>query len=162
DNNLNLLITGVPTKVKNQVRIAIESFIEPTGLFACATLLLLFQSKAHVLGLSISLAAILIVFFVRTSYPKAIFRNLVASAIRFEKKASDYLSQFSNKELKNAEFLLLSHLKISGEKGQLIAFEYLLKIGNSRVMPRLLNHIGKLSLPGKLKAIDLLCESKWA
>ncbi len=162
DNNLNLLITGVPTKVKNQVRIAVESFIEPTGMFAAAALLLFFQNQAHFLGLAISVCALTVVFFLRSGYPKAIFRNLVATSIRFDKKASDYMRTFSNKELKKTEFLLLSNLKLSGEKGQLIAFEYLLKIGNSRILSRLLNHIGKLSLPGKLKAIELLSESGWA
>ena len=44
----------------------------------------------------------------------------------------------------------------------MIAYEYLLKMGNPRILPRLLNHIGKLSLPGKLKAIELLSESPWA
>lgn len=162
DNNLNLLITGVPTKIKNQVRIAVESFIEPAGMFAAASLLLTFQNHPRPLGLVISAIALIIVLFLRTSYPRAIFRNLVASSLRFEMKAKEYLRQFSNKELKKTEFLLLSYLKGSGEKNQLIAFEYLLKIGNVRVLPRLLNHIGKLSLPGKLKAIELLSESPWA
>lgn len=162
DNNLNLLITGVPTKVKNQVRIAVESFIEPFGMFAAASLLLLFQAQSHFLGLVITLAALATVFFLRSSYPKAIFRNLVATSIRFEMKVKEYLRQFSNKELKRTEFLLLSNLKSSGEKGQLIAFEYLLKIGNIRILPHLLNHIGKLSLPGKLKAIELLSVCDWA
>ncbi len=162
DNNLNLLITGVPSKVKNQVRIAVESFIEPAAMFAAGALLVFLHTVSHTLGLILALAALLIVFFLRKSYPQAIFRNLVASSIRFEKKTSDYLSSFSHKELKKTEFLLLSNLKLSGEKGQLIAYEYLLKIGHARVLPRLLNHIGKLSLPGKLKAIDLLSESQWA
>lgn len=162
DNNLNLLITGVPTKVKNQVRIAVESFIEPSGMFAAASLLLVFQNQAHLLGFIISLGALVIVLFLRSSYPRAIFRNLVASSIRFDKNTRDHLRQFSKKELKKTEFLLLSNLKLSGEKKQLIAYEYLLKIGNVRVLPRLLNHVVKLSLPGKLKAIELLCESEWA
>ena len=162
DNNLNLLITGVPSKVKNQVRIAVESFIEPTGMFAAGVLLLLFSGSSRTLGLLISACALVIVLFLRTSYPRAIFRNLVASSIRFDKKVRDYIGQFTNKELKKTEFLLLGNLKVNGERGQLIAFEYLLKIGNPRVLPRLLNHVGKLTLPGKLRAIDMLSESRWA
>ncbi len=161
DNNLNLLVTGVPAKVKNQVRIAIESFIEPTGMFCAAALLLIF-SESHYLGMMVAAFALILVLFLRSSYPKAIFRNLVATSIRFETKASYYLNQFSNKELKRSEFGLLSHLKLSSEKKQMFAYEYLLKIGHERVLPRLLNHIGKLSLPGKLKAIELLSESRWA
>jgi HEAT repeat protein len=162
DNNLNLLISAVPSKIKTQVRIAIESFIEPTGMFAAATLLVCFQNHSQILGLILSCIALAIVLFLRSGYPQAIFRNLVATSIRFDKTAVDYLGHFSHKELKKTEFLLLSNLKLSGEKGQLIAYEYLLKIGHPRVLPRLLNHIGKLTLPGKLKAIDLLSESQWA
>jgi hypothetical protein len=162
DNNLNLLITGVPAKVKNQVRVSIESFIEPTGMFAAASFLLFFQNEAHLLGLTISIIALASVIFLRSSYPKAIFKNLVASSITFEKKTQDFLTEVSNKELKKTEFQLLSILKLSGEKRQLIAYEYLLKIGHLRILPRLLNQIGKLSLPGKLRAIQLLSESRWA
>lgn len=162
DNNLNLLLSGVPNKVKNQVRICVESFIEPTGMLAGAALLFLFKGNPRILGITISVVAIVFVLFLRQNYPKAIFRNLVASAIRFEKTTLDFLRLFSTKEQKRAEFALLSNLKVYDEKGQLIAYEYLLKIGHPRILPRLLNHIGKLSLPGKLKAIDLLSESGWA
>lgn len=162
DNNLNLLISGVPTKIKNQVRISIESFFEPIGMFSGALLLLSFHSKAPLLGLILSIVALSIVLFLRTHYAKAIFRNLVASSIRFEKKAIDWIAQFSKKERKSAEFLLLSKLKNPNEKEQLLAFEYLLKIEEVRVLPHLLNHLGKLSLPSKLRAIELFNESKWA
>jgi len=162
DNNLNLLLSGVPIKIKNQVRITIESFIEPTGMFAAALLLLLYKSNAHLLGFLISFAALGIVLFLRSHYPKAIFKNLVATSICFEKTANDYLKKFSPKERAQTEFLLLSHLKKHSEKEQLIAYEYLLKIGQKRVLPRLLNHVGKLSLPSKLKAIELLNKSEWA
>lgn len=162
DNNLNLLISGVPTRIKNQVRITVESFFEPIGMFTGALLLLAFQSQAHSLGLILSCVAITVVLFLRTHYPRAIFRNLVASAIRFEKKAVDWIAQFSKKERKQAEFLLLSKLKNTSEKEQLLAFEYLLKIEGDKILSHLLNHLGKLSLPSKLKAIELLSESKWA
>lgn len=162
DNNLNLLISGVPTKIKNQVRISLESFFEPIGMFSGALLLLFFHSKAPFLGLILSIVALCIVLFLRTLYAKAIFRNLVASSIRFEKKAIDWIGQFSKKERKSAEFLLLSKLKNPNEREQLLAFEYLLKIEEAKVLPHLLNHLGRLSLPSKLKAIELFNESKWA
>lgn len=162
DNNLNLLVSGVPSKIKNQVRISVESFIEPTGMLSSACLLLLLQDQGHLLGIILSLAALGVAIFLRAHYPKAIFSNLVASTIRFEKKASDWIKQFSKKEKRRTEFHLLDHLRQSDEKGQMLAYEYLLQVGNARVLPRLLNHIGKLTLPGKLQAIQLLSESKWA
>ncbi len=162
DNNLNLLISGVPTRIKNHVRISVESFFEPIGMFCGGILLVVFQQKAHLLGLVLSCIALSVVFFLRNQYAKAIFRNLVASAIRFEKKTTDWIAQFSKKEKKQTEFHLISKLKNPSEKEQLLAYEYLLKIENFKTLPRLLNHIGKLSLPGKLKAIELFNESKWA
>ncbi len=162
DNNLQLLLSGVPSRIKNQIRITVESFFEPVGMFCGALLLLFFQKQALGLGLFLSVAAISIVLFLRTHYPRAIFRNLVASAVRFEKKATDWFAQFSKTERKKAEFLLLSKLKNASEKEQLLAYEYLLKIENARILPHLLNHLGKLSLLSKLKAIELFSKSKWA
>lgn len=162
DNNLNLLISGVPSKVKNQVRIFVESFIEPVGMFCSALLLLFFNQASRSLGLIMAILASVVVLFLRAQYPKAIFRNLVVSAIRFEKKAVEWISQLTSKEKKKTEFLLFSSLKKTQESDQLIAFEYLLKIGTEKMLPRLLDHVGKLTLPGKLKAIDLLSDSLWA
>lgn len=162
DNNLNLLLAGVPNQVKNQVRIGIESFIEPIGMLAAATLLFCLHSHALPLGIVIALVALGLVFFLRKAYPGAIFQNLIAHAIHFEKRAIDHLKQLTLKEKRKSECSLLSELKAPNERQQLLAFEYLLLVGHPRVLPALLNHIGKLSLPGKLKAIDLLSESSWA
>ena len=162
DNNLILLISGVPSKVKNQVRVSIESFFEPAGMFISAALLLLFRNESKLLGLFLSLAALAIVFLLRAEYPKAIFSNLVAGTIRFEKRAAEWLSSFSKREKKEIELLLLSNLRKVDEPIQLLAYEYLLKIGNARLLRRLLAEFGRFTLPGKLKAIELISDSPWA
>ncbi|NGX53543.1 MAG: hypothetical protein K1000chlam4_00255 [Chlamydiae bacterium] len=162
DNNLILLISGVPSKVKNQVRVGIESFFEPIGMFVAAALLLLFQRESKLLGLSLSLVAFAIVFLLRAEYPKAIFSNLVAGTIRFQKRAAEWLSSFSKREKKEVELLLLSNLRKVDEPIQLLAYEYLLKMGNARLLRRLLAEFGRFTLPGKLKAIDLISDSPWA
>ncbi|MEZ5314739.1 MAG: hypothetical protein R3E91_00785 [Chlamydiales bacterium] len=163
DNNLNLLISGVPNRIKNQVRIIIESFFEPVGMFIAALLLLSFQQQTHRLGLILACMAIMVVFLLRKYYASAIFRNLVTSAICFEKKkATDWIAHFSKKEQKQVQFLLISKLKNATEKEQILAYEYLLKINNSKILPHLINHLGKLSLPIKIKAIELFSDSRWA
>lgn len=162
DNNLNLLISGVPVKIKNQVRVSVESFCEPLGMFGSALLLLIFHNKAYILGIILSVVSLGVMFFLRKNYSNAIFKNLVANSIRFEKKAIDWIFQKSNKERKQAIFLLLYKLKNNNETEQLLAYEYLIKIQDPKTLPHLLNNLGKLSIPGKLKAISLFKESKWA
>ncbi|MBS0623763.1 MAG: MFS transporter [Verrucomicrobia bacterium] len=159
DNNLNLLISGVPTKIKNQIRIAVESFFEPFGLLCGAALLFFLHRQTLYLGLLMAVIACVIVFLLRQQYPKAIFNNLVASSIRFDKTALDWIPK---KEKKTFEYHLLSSLKSTDEPTRLLAFEYLLKMGNKRHLPRLLNQINVLGMPGKLKAIELLADSDWA
>ena len=163
DNNLNLLVKAVPNRVKTQVRVALGAFFEPAGILLCAFLLFAFEEQSKILGLVISGCALVVVLFLRTFYPKAIFKNLVASHISFDKKATDWIDHLSKKERKKVEFVLLANLKKkSDEKGQLLAFEYLLKIGNKRLLPRLLHQVHSLSLPSKFKAIELLSKSFWA
>jgi len=159
DNNLNLLVSGVPTKIKYQVRVAVESFFEPIGLLCGAGLLFFFYEHTVYVGLVMATMACLVVTLLRHEYPKAIFSNLVATAIRFGKTALDWIPR---KEKKTFEYHLLSSLKRSDEPSRLLAFEYLLKMGNQRHLSRLLNQINLLSMPGKLKAIELLGESSWA
>ncbi|NGX60952.1 MAG: hypothetical protein K940chlam9_00427 [Chlamydiae bacterium] len=161
DNNLQLLINGVPTKVKNQVRFSVESFFEPAGMLLSGLLLLLLP-KGTYLGLVLALVAIGSGLLLRARYPRAIFQNLVASVLRFEKKSSDWLSQLSSREKKQTERLLLTHLKSGYGAGQITAFEYLLRFGDERLLPHLMNQIGKSTLPIKKRAIELLCESPFA
>ena len=162
DNNLLLLISGVPSKVKNQVRIAIESFFEPIGMLIGAALLLLLQSQSKRLGLALAFISLLVVFVLRSQYSKAIFHNLMAHSIRFGKKASDWIGNYSKKEKKRAENDLLAGLKKNDEVIQLLSYEYLLKMENAALLPRLLNQAGRFSIRGKLKVIELLSESPFS
>lgn len=159
DNNLNLLISGVPSKIKNQVRITVESFFEPFGMLFGALLLFFFQQQSVVLGFMMAAVACIIVMLLRFEYPKAIFSNLVASSIRFGKTALDWIPK---KERRLFEFHLLSNLKSVDEPSCLLAFEYLLKMSNTSHLPRLLQQMNLFSIPSKLKAIELLGESPWA
>ncbi|MCH9610296.1 MAG: hypothetical protein S4CHLAM81_13510 [Chlamydiales bacterium] len=159
DNNLNLLLSGVPSKIKNQIRITVESFFEPAGMLISAFLLFFFHQKSVMLGASVAAIAFVVVLVLRYHYPKAIFQNLIAHSIRFGKKAVDWIGKGERKEV---EFRLLSHLKSSHEKSQLLAFEYLLKLKDRTHLRHLLNHINQFSLPGKIEAIELLGESCFA
>lgn len=162
DNNLLLLISGVPPRVKNQVRIVIESFFEPIGMLVSAALLLLLHKESKVLGLLLSGLALLVVLLVRMHYPRAMLQTLTAHCIRFEKRAVDYLKGFSKKERRKTEFHLLSHLKQGSEEAQLLAYEYLLQMESPRYLPRLLNQLFRFSLRSKLMALNHLSNSSLA
>ncbi len=159
DNNLNLLISGVPTKIKNQIRITVESFFEPIGMLISALILLILHNYSRSLGLTVSIGACILVLLLRANYSKAIFTNLMASSIRFGKKAIDWIPK---KEKKQFEHYLLQNLKRPEESGRLLAFDYLLRLNNEKHLPHLLNYVSLMSIPGKLQAIELLSQSSWA
>ena len=159
DNNLNLLISGVPTKIKNQMRIIVESFFEPLGMLVSALMLLLLHNVSHLLGFTVAIGACVLVFLLRANYSKAIFTNLISSSIRFGKKAIDWIPK---KEKKQFEHYLLQTLKQSDESSRLLAFEYLLRFNNEKHLPHLLNYANLMSLPGKIQAIELFSKSHFA
>lgn len=162
DNNLQLLISGVPNKLRSHIRIFIESFIEPIGMLFCSGLCFIFSNTQIFICFSISLITTFLVLLLRHFYPKAIFSNLSYNKISFDKELSVWLSQLSNKEKRLTEIFLLLALRKQDEKEQLVAFQHLLKINNPSLLPRLLNHINKFSLPRKILAIEILRESKSA
>ena len=162
DNNLNLLISGAPPRIKNQTRAAIEMFMEPAGMLVSGLLLIGLMNQSKFLGLTISGVALSAMLLLRIEYPKAIFYNLLAYTVRFEKKATDWLKSLSRKEAKDVEFYLLLTMKRGDERAKLLAYESLLKLGNRRNLARLLHQIKHFSIPGKLKALDLLFESQFS
>ncbi|EQM62762.1 putative membrane protein [Chlamydia ibidis 10-1398/6] len=161
DNNLQLLIYGVPNKIRNQIRIAIESFIEPVGMFVWAIVCFAI-SKQYTLCLIISIAAFILVLLLRSYYAKAILRNLSSQAVYLKRTMVDWIKTMPLKQKRQIELLLLSHLKHENERHQTFAFQHLLNLGSRSVLPSLLAHINKLSLPSKLKALDMLKNSLWA
>ncbi|WP_201456890.1 hypothetical protein [Chlamydia sp. 17-3921] len=161
DNNLQLLIYGVPNKIRNQIRIVIESFIEPVGMLFWAIVCFL-TTKQHILCLSLSLLATILVYLVRSYYAKGILKNLSTQALQFNRSMKDWIKTMSTKQKRQVELLLLTHLKYPNEHHQRFAFQHLLDLGSRSTLPNLLAHMSKLSLPNKLKAIDMLKNSLWA
>ncbi len=162
DNNLNLLVSAVPTRVKNQVRIIIESFFEPFGIFLSGLLLLALQNQSKLLGLSLAVGALVLACFLRSSYPKAIFQNLMETRVRFARSNAHWLKRFSKKERERIEYLLIRALKKKEEKQSLLAFEGLILLGDTSLLPRLLTQLGPLTLKGKLQLIEIFADSPFA
>lgn len=162
DNNLNLLINGVPTRVKNHVRITIESFFEPAGMLASACLLLFFRSQSKVLGLLLSFVGLVVTLSLRAHYPKAIFRNIIDGGIRFTQSIKEQVSRLKKQETKSMQHTLLVTLKHGSENKRLLAFDWLLQLERIDVLPKLLHQLGRFSIRGKLQAIGFLDESVFA
>ncbi|WP_349821392.1 hypothetical protein ABCH17_00085 [Chlamydia abortus] len=161
DNNLQLLIYGVPNSIRNQIRIAIECFIEPIGMFVWA-LLCFAISYQYTVCLVISLVTVVLACLLRSYYAKAILRNLSSQAIHLKKNMFEWIKSMTLKEKRQTELLLLTHLKHQHEKHQIFAFQHLLNLGSRSVLPSLLAHMNKLSLPSKLKTMEMLKNSLWA
>ncbi|EPJ33669.1 putative membrane protein, partial [Chlamydia psittaci 06-1683] len=161
DNNLQLLIYGVPNSIRNQIRIAIECFIEPVGMFVWA-LLCFAISYQYTVCLVISLITVVLACLLRSYYAKAILRNLSSQAIHLKKTMLEWIKSMTLKEKRQTELLLLTHLKHQHEKHQIFAFQHLLNLGSRSVLPSLLAHMNKLSLPSKLKTMEMLKNSLWA
>lgn len=161
DNNLQLLVYGVPNKIRHQIRIAIESFIEPIGMFVWA-IVCFFLPYQYTACLIISLISILLALMLRAHYAHAILRNLSSEAIYLKRSMVDWMHSMSTHEKRQVERLLLTHLKHQHERHQTFAFQHLLSLGSRSVLPSLLAHMNKLSLSNKLKTIAMLKNSLWA
>nr|CRI47755.1 Putative lipoprotein [Chlamydia pneumoniae] len=161
DNNLQLLIYGVPNKIRNQIRIVVESFIEPIGMLVWSLVCFL-SSQQYVFCLIISLIATILVCLVRSYYAKAILKNLSAQALQLTRSMQDWIKSMTVKQKRQVELFLLAHLKHPSERHQTFAFQHLLNLASRSVLPSLLAHMNKLSLPNKLKTIEMVKSSLWA
>ncbi|WP_213357737.1 MFS transporter [Chlamydiifrater phoenicopteri] len=161
DNNLQLLIYGVPNRVRNQLRIAIESFLEPVGMLFCSFLCFLLDAQVK-FSLLIASIATVVGFTLRSEYSKAIFINLSSHVILWGKTLKDWLKTVSSREKRQIERQFLINLKHSSEKNRMFAFQNILDMGNRNLLPRLLANMNKFSLPNKIRALDMLKNSAWA
>lgn len=162
ENNSNLLLNTVPSKLKNKARVAIDSFFEPLGMLVSALIFLFFTVASKEVGLFLTLFSLIFVLFIRTEYGKAVLKNLLQNAIHFERKTREWIRRMSKREYAIAKFHLLSMLKLRDESVQLFAIEMLLHFDDTKLLPRLLSEASLMSVKGKIKVIRLLANSSFA
>lgn len=138
DNNFNLLLNGVPTKLKYKIRVVIESFFEPIGTLVAALLLSFAPIESTSLALLLAVILLIVSLIVRNLYPKAIYKNLMENAIHFEKTPKEWLPKLSKKEKKLSEVRLLSILKSGTLDEQDFAIEGILDFEDPSVIDALL------------------------
>lgn len=141
DNNFNLLLNGVPTKLKYKIRVFIESFFEPVGTLVSALLLSFMPGDARIVALGVALIVLGISLIVRFLYPKAISLNLMENAVHFEKTPKEWLPTLSKKERRASESKLLNLVKMGDHKQQEMALEGLIDFEDIAILPSLLTII---------------------
>lgn len=162
DNNFNLLLNGVPTKLKYKIRVIIESFFEPVGTLTSAILLSQFASDSKTLALSIALILFSVCIAVRFFYPKSIYQNLMENAVHFEKSPKDWLLTLSKKERKLSELQLLNILKLPSTKAHNFAIEGLLDFEDPTILDEFLLLLTKSSPEAKKLFIEKVETSLFA
>lgn len=162
DNNFNLLLNGVPSKIKYKIRVFIESFFEPIGTLTCAILLTVVPIDARLIALCLGIALLIISFMARQLYPKSIYTNLMENAVHFEKTPKEWLSTLSKKERKSSELRLLAILKMGDIKAHDFALEGLIDFADPSIIDKLLTLIDELSPKTKEIFIEKIGNSPFA
>lgn len=159
DSNFALLLNAVPQKVKYKIRVIIESFFEPVGMLASSLLLTFFADSSKILGLVLSLLAIVVALGLRKQYLGALFRNLSDNAILFTKQGKDWLLEMKPKDQKAAEIHLLAILKQGDVRAKAFACEGLFDFEDEAVLKQMLKIVDKSSVKSKIVFLHELQKS---
>lgn len=159
DSNFNLLLNAVPSKQKYKIRLAIESFFEPSGMLISSILLSISWIDSRILGLILSSCLLTVVLLLKWQYLKAIYLNLAENAIHFQRSVQDWFFKMNVKEKKAAEKRLLNYLKHGDEREQLLAVEALLTINDTSILEQILCQIDRLKTSGRMKFIEKIEQS---
>jgi hypothetical protein len=162
DNNFNLLINAVPSRIKYPVRLSIESFVEPLGMLIMSSLLLFFHEYSLHLGVIIAVITLAASFILRNKYPQALLYNLAASTMNFTRSAKEWLSLSSLKEKKATIDYLCSSLSEMNEEERLLSYEVLCSYEDPSVLPTILHDIESLCTPSKIQALDIIASTPYA
>lgn len=142
DNNFNLLINAIPTKIKYAVRAILESFIEYVGLASGALFLLYFPTEiSHYWSLALTICLLAFVFFLRSSYPQAILHNLKDGSLNIHQE-NNTLKKLSTQKKTGFVNTLLQELK-QKKLPQQFVMECIFKLDTPSFSPQLWDHLQK-------------------
>ncbi len=158
DSNLNLMLNGVPAKVKYKIRLFIESFFEPFGALISGILLSMPFIHSKSLGLVLSLVACCVAIALRRRYLKAIYSNLAENAIHFDRPIKNWFTSTTEK----AKHRLLAILRLGSDQAPEFALEGLLNFQDREMLAQMLKLLDQQDLAPKAKFIDFLPASPYA
>lgn len=153
DNNFNLLLNAVPSKIKYKVRVMIDSFCEPVGMLICAGLLSLPIVNKFTLGLALATFALFLAFLLRKGYFQAIFSNLTGRKELFK--------SFFKKGRNASEEHLLDLVQCNDSKMQLLAFKACVYSDNLTLLEQALAKTDALETPTRIALLHLLDRSPY-
>lgn len=162
DNNFNLLLNAVPSRLKYKVRVIIESFFEPIGTLTSAVLLSFFAFESKILSLFFALLLLIACLLVRKLYPKAIYLNLRQNVIHFEKTPKEWLQNLSEKEKKTSKSRLLELVRTEDPAALEFAIEGILDFEDQALFDQFLEVLNTSSPSAKILFIDKLKSSDFA
>lgn len=144
DSNFNLLLNAIPKRLKYRARILIESFLEPAAMLCSGVLLCFPVINPVVLCLLISIGALVIAIFIVKRYHSAVYLNLAASAIHFERPVIEWFKLSSDIEQKRQiEQLFEILLRGTNEPEKILAIDGLLGLRDTTVLNKLLTVLKK-------------------
>lgn len=138
DNNFNLLLNGVPPKLKYKIRVFIESFFEPVGTLTAAFLLSVFAPVSKLVALCVAFIVLCMSVIIRKLYPNAVYRTLMENAVHFEKTPKDWLQSLPRSETKDSEAKLLSILERGDPTSYDFALEGIIDFGDKKITEKFL------------------------
>ncbi len=162
DSNFNLLYNALPAGLKNKIRVIVESFFEPFGMLMSGLILANFPFNTKFLGLCLSIVLLVIVFYQKSLYPRAIFENLTENGMNFQKSVRSWLKTLSPREAESAEHRLLAIFKQGDEKAQLFALEGLLEFHDPTILRNLLRFADVATPSVKVRCMEVLNKSDYA
>jgi ATP/ADP translocase len=153
DNNFNLLLNAVPSKVKYKVRVMIESFSEPLGMLLSALLLSLPMVNNFILGLVLSIVSLFFALLLRKGYFQAIFSNLSGT--------KEWVKRFFKKGRIESEEQVLELVAQSDPKMQLMAFRACVYSDNLPLLKKALRATEHLGGQARIDLLQLLYRSPY-
>ncbi|MBS0633837.1 MAG: hypothetical protein JSR37_00050 [Verrucomicrobia bacterium] len=153
DNNFNLLLNAVPSKIKYKVRVMIESFCEPVGMLISAGLLSLPMVNKFSLGLTLAAVALFLAIMLRKGYFQAIFSNLTGRKELFK--------SFFKKGRSASETQLLELVESNDSKMQLLAFKACVYSDNVELLEQALAKTDALETSTRIALLHLLDRSPY-
>lgn len=150
DNNFNLLLNAIPTKVKYKFRVVVEWFFEPLGMLIIGPTLSILGQNSRWLGAALAAVAIVIAIGIRKNYIRGILVNLRENALHFSRSTSEWWSTLTEREITASKKRMIAALDQRDPEAQKLACKALIAYGDEGVIHRILPKIGELPAATKI------------